>query len=185
MTEETVLRAEAQRKKIAGNWPALALIAAGVLILISKLFGLILMDFLWPGFIIGFGLLLMYPAHLSTADEKKKLSFFAVPGAMSVALGLLLFMMNLVNHFESMAYSWPLLLAAGAGGYLYQNRFDETAERKDEAHRFIRFMVLLFMAMAMFFELLIFQSFGNWWPLVIIGLGGYMLVKERRSKSNE
>jgi len=185
MSEETVLKAEVQKKKIAGSWPALALIAAGVLILVSKLFGLILMDFMWPGFIIGFGLVLMYPAYMSTAEDRKSLSFFAVPGAMSVALGMLLFMMNLVDHFESMAYSWPLLLAAGAGGYIYQHRFDEGNERKEKAHRFIRLMVLLFMGMAMVFELLIFQSFGNWWPLVIIGLGGYMLVKERRSSSDE
>ncbi len=185
MAEETVLKAEFQKKKIAGSWPALALIAAGVLILASKLFGFILMGLLWPGFIIGSGLLLMYPAYLSTADHRKKLSFFAVPGAMSAALGLLLFMMNLAHHFESMAYSWPLMLAAGAGGYIYQRRFDEADERKEKAHRFIRFMVLLFMGMAMIFELLIFQSFGGLWPLVLIGIGGYMLVKERRSNSNE
>lgn len=185
MTEETVLKAEVQNKKLANNWPALALIGAGVVILFSKLFGLILMDFLWPGFIIGFGLALMYPAYISTADDKKGLSFFAVPGAMTVALGLLLFMMNLVNHFESMAYAWPLLLAAGSWGHLYQKRFTATSEQKDKAHRFIRIMVLLFMGMAMFFELLIFQSFGNWWPLALIGVGGYMLLKDRRSNSDE
>jgi len=93
--------------------------------------------------------------------------------------------MNITNHFESMAYAWTLILAAGAGGYIYLNRFEDSNNRIEKAHRFIRTMVLVFMGMAMFFELLIFQSFGYWWPLIIIGLGAYMLIKERRSKSDE
>jgi uncharacterized membrane protein YidH (DUF202 family) len=185
MSEETVLKAEVRNKNLRASWPAILLIGIGLVLLSSKVFGFFLMDFMWPGFVVGSGLLMLYPAYISTPEKRRSLAFFAIPGAMTVATGILLFMMNLTNHFESMAYAWTLILAAGAGGYIYYNRFEDTDNSIEKAHRFIRTMVLLFMGMAMFFELLIFQSFGYWWPLIIIGLGAYMLIKERRSKSDE
>ena len=181
MTEENVLKAEVgrtdeKRSKLAG-----ALIIAGLLLLTLNLLEIHLMDYLWPMFIIGSGGLMVWPAYKSTADEQSKLSFLAVPGAMILAAGALLFLMNIFGHFESWAYSWTLLLAAGAAGYGYLHRFDESDDKVEKAHRFIRTMVLLFMGLAVFFELFVFQSLGAWWPVLIVGLGIYMLVKNKRS----
>jgi hypothetical protein len=181
MSEENVLKAELKESTEKSSKVAGALIVAGLLLLTFNLLHIHLIDFIWPAFIIGFGALLMWPASNSTATEKSKLSFLAVPGAMTVALGVLLFLMNLVNHFDGMAYSWTLLLAAGAAGYAYMHRFDESKVKVEKANRFIRTMVLLFMGMAAFFELIVFQSLGAWWPMLIVGLGLYLFAKNKRS----
>ena len=184
MSEETVLKAEVKGGNGHTSWPALLLIGAGVLVLVTNLLHISLMNYLWPGFIVGLGLLMVWPAYQSTAEQQSRLSFLAVPGAMMLAMGGLFFLMNLTDHFESMAYGWTLILAAGAAGYGYLKRFDESPAAQEKAHRFIRTMVLAFMALATVFELLIFQSLGAWWPLLLIGGGAYVYLKNKRS-SNE
>ncbi len=184
MSEETVLKAEINQKRDKPLIPVL-LIIAGLLLLVINVFHIHLMGLLWPGFIVGTGLLMMWPVHKSTQEQRSRLSFLAIPGAMTIAMGALLFLMNLFGHYESMAYAWTLILAAGAAGYLYQRRFDEQDATSEKARGFIRIMVLSFMAMAAVFELLIFQSLGGWWPLLVIGLGLYLWVRESRSEVND
>jgi hypothetical protein len=181
MSEETVLKAEIGKKGVKPMLPML-LIAAGLVLLVVNVFNVDVMGFLWPGFIVGTGLLMMLPAYKSTEEERSSLSFFAIPGAMIVANGALLFLMNMFDHFESMAYAWTLILAAGAWGYLYMKRFDAPDDKIEKVRGFIRVMVLTFMALAAVFELLIFQSLGGWWPLLVIGLGFYLWIKESRSE---
>lgn len=160
--------------------PAVLLIGGGTLLLAANLLNISLMSYLWPGFIIGTGALLLWPAHNSTAERQSMWSFLAIPGAMIAMQGALLFVMNLVNHFESMAYAWTLVLAAGAAGWMYMKRFDPTSNAQEKGHRFIRAMVILFMGLATAFEVLAFQSLGNWWPLILIGFGIYLFVKNQR-----
>ncbi|MGD2078987.1 MAG: hypothetical protein PVH18_11425 [Chloroflexota bacterium] len=181
MSEETVLKAEIKNSERAA-WPALLLIGAGALLLLTNLLHISLMSYLWPGFIAGLGILMVWPAYQSTAERQSAFAFLAVPGAVLLAMGGLFFLMNLTDHFESMAYSWTLLLAAGAGGYAYLKRFEESGIAREKAHRFIRVMVLAFMALAAMFELFIFQSLGAWWPLLLIGAGIYLYVKDKRSE---
>jgi hypothetical protein len=183
MSEETVLKAEVKNGSTKTSWPALLLISAGVVLLATNLLHISLMSYLWPGFIAGLGLLLIWPSYKSTAEQQSSLSFLAVPGAILLAMGGLFFLMNLTNHFESMAYSWTLLLAAGAAGYAYLKRFDESGAAREKAHRFIRAMVLAFMGLAMVFELLVFQSLGAWWPILLIGVGFYLYLKNKRSET--
>lgn len=184
MSEETVMKADVKKKEGLNKW-AMALISAGVLMLVVNLLGINLMEFLWPAFIVGPGLLMLWPSYQSTSESQSGLSFLAVPGAITVAVGLLLFLMNIVNHFESWAYVWPLVVAAGAAGYDYMHRFKESTTRAEKVHNFIRTMVITFMVLAVFFELLIFKSLGSWWPLLLIGLGFYVYVKNRRHIANE
>ncbi|MGB3715331.1 MAG: hypothetical protein WA996_12955 [Candidatus Promineifilaceae bacterium] len=65
---------------------------------------------------------------------------------------------------------------AGAAGDIFQRCFDEQDAATEIARGFIRVMVLSFMAMAAIFELLIFQSLGDWWPLLVIGLRLFLWV---------
>ena len=182
MSEETVLKAEVGKKGVKPMLPVL-LISIGLVLLVINVFHVDVMGFLWPGFIVGSGLLLLWPAYKSTPDQRSSLSFFAIPGAMIAANGALLFVMNMFDHFESMGYAWTLILAAGAWGYLYMKRFDTPDDRTEKVQGFIRVMVLTFMALAAIFELLIFQTLGSWWPLLIIGLGFYLWVRESRSEA--
>jgi hypothetical protein len=181
MSEETVYKAQVGKRSVAISWPALALIGAGALLLLANALHINFMRFLWPGFIIGPGLLLMWPAFSSAAERRSPVSFLAVPGAMLATLGGLFFVMNLVNHFEAMAYSWTLVLAAGMGGYMYMNRFKADRAGQERGHRFVRAMVILFMGLATFFEVLAFGSLGGWWPLLLIAFGIYLFVKNHRS----
>ena len=183
MSEETVLKAEVNDKGHDSSWPAALLIGGGLLLLVTNLLNISLMNYLWPGFIVGTGLLMLWPSYNSTDERQSRLSFLAVPGAMALAMGGLLFLMNLTDHFESMAYAWTLILAAGAAGYAYLKRFDESSEAQAKAHRFIRAMVLAFMGLATLFEILIFQSLGAWWPLLLIGVGAYLYLKNKRSET--
>lgn len=184
MSEETTLyKAQTGKMIIDGSkvpWPAVLLIGGGVALLAANLLHIPLMNYLWPGFVIGSGALLMWPAHSSTADRQSSWSFLAIPGAVILMQGLLLFVMNLVRHYEAMAYSWPLLLAAGAAGWMYMKRFDPTSNAQDKGHRFIRAMVIVFMGLATAFEVLAFHSLGGWWPLLLIGFGIYLFVKNQR-----
>jgi hypothetical protein len=184
MSEETVLKAEINQKRDKPLLPVL-LIIAGLVLLVVNVFNIHLMGLLWPGFIVGTGLLMMWPGYKSTQEQRSRLSFLAIPGAMTIAMGALLFLMNMFGHYASMSYAWTLVLAAGAAGYIYQRRFDEQDAATEKARSFIRIMILAFMAMAAVFELLIFQSLGGWWPLLVIGLGLYLWVKESRSKAND
>ncbi len=183
MSEETVLKAEVGKRGVKPLLPLL-LIGAGLVLLVINVFRVNVMAFLWPGFIIGTGLVMMWPAYKSTEEQRSSLSFFAIPGAMIAANGALLFLMNMFDHFGSMAYAWTLILAAGAWGYLYMKRFDEEDAATEKIRGFIRVMVLAFMGLAAVFELLVFQSLGGWWPLLVIGLGLYLWVRESRSEVN-
>jgi vacuolar-type H+-ATPase subunit I/STV1 len=183
MSEETVLKAETGKPRDVVSAMPLLLVGTGAVILAANLLHIHLIDFLWPSFIIGPGLVMLWPAYQSTPESRSSWSFLAVPGAMAVALGGLLFLMNLVNHFESMAYVWTLVLAAGAQGYAYMKRFEENGQAAEKAYRFVRTMLLAFMGLATIFELFIFRSLGDWWPVLLIGLGIYMFFKSRRSET--
>ncbi|MGD8806318.1 MAG: hypothetical protein PVH65_10730 [Chloroflexota bacterium] len=183
MSEESVLKAEVKAQNGQASWPALILIGAGIVLLITNLLHISLMAYLWPGFFVGLGFLMVWPAYKSTAASQSRLSFLAIPGAMLLAMGGLFFLMNLTDHFESMAYSWTLILAAGAAGYAYLKRFDRSGAAGEKAQRFIRTMVLAFMGLATLFELLVFESLGAWWPILLIGVGVYLYLKNKRSEN--
>jgi len=181
MSEETVYKAEeAAKRNVQSSLPAFALIGVGAALLLVYLFDIRLIDFFWPGFIIAPGLLLMWPAYKSTADEQSKFAFLAVPGAMIAATGLLLLTMNVTDHFEAWAYSWPLLIAAAAGGVMYVTRFDDNAPLQERGYKFIRVMTMVFIGLAFFFEVIIFENFNPLMSLALIGFGLYLLLQNRR-----
>jgi len=89
--------------------------------------------------------------------------------------------MNIFDHFEAWAYCWPMIPAAVAAGVLYMTRFDDNKSLEQRAHKFIRFMVMMLVGLAFFFEIIVFENFN---PLMSIGLilfGLYLLRQDRRS----
>lgn len=180
MSEETVYKAEeAANLRSQPNLPALALIGMGLFLLLAHVFDIRLIDMLWPGFVLAPGLLLMWPAYKSTPDDQSKLAFLAIPGAMIAAFGALLFAMNLTGHFEAAAYSWPLVIAAAAGGVMYVSRYDDNEALQERGLKFIRSMVLAFVGMAFFFEIILFENFNPLMSLGLIGFGLYLLLRRR------
>ncbi len=183
MTKETVLKVEETRKlQHSKAMPAYGVIAIGVALLVTNLFGFELIDVLWPGFVLAPGLMLLWPAYASTPDQQSKAAFLAVPGAMLITVGTLLFIMNLSNHFEAWAYSWPLVLASVGWALMYVKRFEPEHKVHQNGYNFLRLMVLMAMGFAVFFELIIFGSFNPLLPLGIIGFGIYLLIKNRQEQ---
>ena len=181
MTEESVFKAEEARKlQRQTPWSALALIGLGGFLLVSNLVGIEMIDIFWPLFVIIPGLLLLLPAHNATAGQNRRLSFLAVPGTMLVTIGTLLFAMNMTDHFEAWAYSWTLVLAAAAAGLMYKRRFEPEHPGHERGRRFMRTMVMLFIGLAVLFEIVVFESFQPWLPLALIAYGVYVLVRNRR-----
>lgn len=185
MSEDTkIYKVEEQSKlALASAWPAYSVIAVGVALLAANIFHIELIHILWPGFVLAPGLFLLWPAHSSTEQSNHPLSFLAVPGAFIVMTGLLLFVMNLTNHFEAWAYSWTLTFAAAAAGLSYIYRYEPAHHIHEKAHKFIRMMGYLFIGFAIFFELVIFGNLTPWLPVALIGFGVYMLVKNNRTNA--
>ncbi|MCB8928789.1 MAG: hypothetical protein H6652_24560 [Ardenticatenaceae bacterium] len=182
MSNETVLKVEESRKlQRRQAWPAYGVIGIGVVLLASQIFGFEMMEILWPGFVLAPGMLLLWPAYKATPEHPSRLNFLAVPGAMFLTIGALLCVMNLSNHFEAWAYSWPLVFASVAWGLMYIRRFDPTHAVHTSGYKFMRFMVLLSMGLVVFFEVVVFGSVNPLLPLGVIAFGVYLLVKERRN----
>lgn len=179
MSEESVFKAQTGRELERPSKLALGLVVIGLSLLAVNIFNIDLMNYLWPAFIVVPGLVMLLPAYKSTSKQGNVLNFLAIPGAMVVALGSLMFLMNLVDHFESMAYIWPLVISAGVVGLMYMERFNDESTVHKNGHHFIRVMVFAFMGAALFFEVLVFESLGSWWPLVLVGLGVYVYLKNR------
>ena len=183
MSEESILKVEeAGKLQRRQALPAYGVIAIGVALLITNLFGFPLIEIMWPGFILAPGLMLLWPAYSATPERQSRLAFLAVPGAIMITVATLLFIMNLTDHFEAWAYSWPLVFASVAWGLMYMRRFEPEHRVHHNGYNFLRLMVLMAMGFAVFFELLIFGSFNPLLPLGIIGYGIYLLLKNRREE---
>jgi hypothetical protein len=88
--------------------------------------------------------------------------------------------MNITNHFEAWAYSWPLVIASAAAGVLYVTRFDDNEALNERAWQLIRALVMAFIGLALFFEIIVFENFN---PLMSIGLivfGIYLLMRNKQ-----
>lgn len=182
MSDEKMYKAQEAAKLEKSSWPAFLLIGFGAMLLLARLLDVDLIDYLWPGFIITPGLLLMYPAWNSTEDAQSRLSFLAVPGAILTTVGTLLFTMNMTDHFEAWAYSWTLLIVAAIAGVMLIKRFDPDHAVHTRGHRQIRFLVLLFIGFAAFFEVIIFENFNPLLPVALIGYGVYLLKRENQTE---
>ncbi len=182
MSKETILKVEETRKlQRRQAWPAYGVIAIGISLLASQIFGFDMIDLLWPGFVLAPGLMLLWPTYNATPERPSRFGFLAVPGAMLLTVGTLLFIMNLTNHFEAWAYSWPLVIGSVGWALMFMRRYEPEHRVHHNGYNFMRFMVLLAMGLAVFFELVVFGSFNPLLPLGVIAFGVYLLLKERRT----
>ncbi len=88
------------------------LVALGAHFLFRQVFDFDLGRYGWPLFIIGPGLLLFAGMVVSGRGAGS----MAIPASIVTTIGLLLFVQNATNYYESWAYAWALIpLAAGLG----------------------------------------------------------------------
>ena len=153
---------------------AVTLIAAGVIILVVRRFGGAA-ETLWPFFIIIPGVALA--ALATTGSWQSKTA--AAAGTVIAGIGVILWVQEATDYYQSWAYAWALLPAfAGLGLAIVAYREgDESA--KATARGLMQWGGAGFVVLAVAFETLIFHErviFGGWLlPLLLIAAGAFLL----------
>ena len=156
-----------------------ALIGFGLLALAGQLFrGFDFWGVIWPFFIVGAGALFfvgMYSGGKSAAG-------LAIPGSILIAVGLMLFLQNLFDHWESWAYGWTVILMAVGIGIYIMGRYTENPGQRASGLNLLKLGAVLFVIFAGFFEM-IFNSFAFsrfLFPAALILFGLYLILGRSR-----
>ncbi len=153
------------------------LIGIGVLALLGSMFTFDVWHYIWPFFIIGFGLAFF----AGMVAGGKSTGALAIPGTIFTITGLLLFWQNVFNYYQSWAYAWALVAPMGVGiGLFIFSRWSDKPELLQPARVLVTIGLILFIVGGAFFELtagiLSFTRAGNIvGPLLLIGLGILLL----------
>jgi hypothetical protein len=153
------------------------LIGLGLLALVSEIFGGL--DFwgtFWPFIIIGIGGLFFAGMILGGRSAAP----LAIPGSIISVIGLMLFVQNLTDHFESWAYGWTVIVFSVGLGIYIMGVWGEDAGQRRGGTGVMRVGAIMFIIFGVFFEGLIFGSFafsGYIFPLALILLGLYLVLK--------
>jgi hypothetical protein len=169
------------------------LIAFGLLALFGQLFrGFHFWSYLWPVIIIGIGALFF----VGMFAGGKSMAGLAIPGTIIGGIGLLLFLQNLTNGWESWAYSWTVILILVGLGIFIMALYTRDPQRRQAGLRVMKVGAILFIIFGGFFEL-IFSSFRPYgiqsyiFPVLLVLLGIYLIVtrsgllRSRGADSNE
>ncbi len=179
--DPAVFKAEASPRALTVSrsvWPVV-LVAAGAGLLTLNLLQIGLMNLLWPLFVLIPALVLLWPAHRSTANRPTGAGWLGLFGGLLATVAALLFLMNLTDHWEGWAYAWTLVPAGAVAGLMYGYRHQPERPIHRRGPRFIRLALTAGLAMALLFELFIFNTLGPWWPVLLVGLGLFLLVRRR------
>lgn len=163
---------------------AVTLIAAGVIILVVRRFGGTA-ETLWPFFIIIPGVALAGLTMTGSWQSKTA----AATGAVIAGIGVILWVQELTDYYQSWAYAWALLPAfAGLGLFISGYRDNDEATRA-RARGLMQWGAAGFAVLAIAFETLIFHErviFGGWLlPVVLIVAGALLLFGTPSRSGNE
>lgn len=87
------------------------LVVLGVLFLLGELSGLDVVPYAWPLLIVGIGGLFL----VAMIAGGTSLGGLAIPGALFMTLGTVLFVQNAFGLWETWAYVWPLIVPGSIG----------------------------------------------------------------------
>jgi LiaI-LiaF-like transmembrane region len=156
----------------------LLLIGLGVLFLLGQFVRFDIWHYLWPFFVIGFGLMFF----VGMIAGGKEAGGLAIPGSLFTMLGLLFLYQNAFNHWASWAYAWALLAPTSVGiGLMIFGRWSDKPGLYQPGWLLMIIGLTIFLALGAFFELLAgiagFASPGRvLWPLVLILVGVLLLL---------
>ncbi len=129
-------------------------------------------DFSWPWFVIGAGILIFFFGLLVGAPG------MAVPACIVAGIGCLLYYQNATGNWESWAYAWTLIpgfigIGAIIAGLLGENR------RKSlrDGLNMVVISAILFLIFGSFLGGL--NLLGDYWPVLLILLGLWLLLRPR------
>ncbi|HMD81175.1 MAG TPA: DUF5668 domain-containing protein [Anaerolineales bacterium] len=157
-----------------------ALILFGLLALAGQIFrGFDFWGVIWPFLIVGVGALFF----LGMFSGGKSAAGLAIPGSIFIAVGLMLFLQNLFDHWESWAYGWTVILMAVGLGVYIMGRYTENPGQRASGLSLLKIGAILFVIFAGFFEM-IFNSFAFsrfLFPAALILFGIYLILGRSRS----
>ncbi len=162
----------------------LGLIVVGLALFLAQVLQIALLHYLWPLFVLGPGVLLIYFAwHTSSPDVAQGI---LVPGSILTMLGLLLWYQTLSGHWTSWAYAWALLpLSIGLGQMVY-GHLRGVPNLKIPGRSLVQVFGVIFILGFFFFEMILnISGLGIWaWSAVFIGTGSYLVWRSLRSRAS-
>jgi len=162
-----------KRSSIVGG---VILILVGSLFLLFQLFPDLAEDLeiwrQWPLIIVAAGGLFLLSALFGTPP-------LAVPGSVITGIGGILYYQNISGNWASWAYVWTLFPAFAGIGILMMNALQGNAGHGvREGGRLVLISLVMFLIFGAFFNGL--GKFGQYWPILFIVIGGWLLVRGRR-----
>ena len=165
------------------------LIVLGIIYLLGQMFGIHLGRYTWPFYIIVPGVLLFI---LALTTDNASGDILAAVGSVVTMTGLLLFYQNVADHFQSWAYGWALVAPTSIGlAQMVYGTFKGREQMVHDGKRLTTIGLAIFLVGAIFFEFVIgISGFGIGrigrfiWPLVLIGLGIFVILRGQWSGSS-
>lgn len=157
----------------AGNLIAgTILIVFGLLALARHLLPAFDWGAIWPLAILGLGVLFF----VAMFAGGKQAAAFAIPGSITSGVGLVLLFQTLTDHWESMSYFWALILMFVGVGIYIMGAYGGDENQKRSGWRVMKVGLTLFLIFGVFFEML-FSSYNSLvFPLLLIGLGVFLVL---------
>lgn len=152
------------------------LILFGLLVLVSQFFsGFDFWGTFWPFIIIGVGAMFF----IGMTAGGKSTAGLAIPGSIVTSIGLMLFIQNLTNHWESWAYGWTVIVISVGLGIYIMGWWSGSAEQRQSGAGVMRVGLVMFVIFGAFFEMLFNSStLANYiFPVGLILLGLYLVFK--------
>jgi hypothetical protein len=154
------------------------LIAVGILLFLGQVMGFRNWDEFWPFIIVAVGGAFFAGMLLGG----KQTSGLAVPGSIIVMVGLILFVQNTFNIWETWSYAWALIIVAVGVGVVIQGMWAGQPELRARGWQTVRTGAILFLIFGALMEF-IFSSTGVsnrggglLWPVLLMVVAALWLV---------
>jgi len=126
----------------------------------------------WPLIIIVVGGFFLLAALLGTSP-------LAIPGSVVAGIGGILYYQNFTGNWASWAFAWALIPGFVGVGMLFMTVLSRRRMKHGfrEGGRLIVISLVMFVIFGAFFNG--FGGVGQYWPVLLILVGGWMLLKNR------
>jgi len=161
---------------------AVLLIVLGIAFLADQFLNINLFNIFnisWPFYIIIPGVVCLVIA-LASND---KMANFAIPGAIITGTGLILLYQDTTNNYESWSYMWALYPVMVGLAVAYVGWRTHDPKKLHDGRRTATIWAIVTLVLAAIFEMLVFNhnlGLGRILvPLILVGLGAWLLLKPR------